>query len=476
MKKILALVLALAMILMVGAAFAASTPSITINPANDSSETKNVSIDYVAYRILEADIGQDPVVAEDGSTTTHGKVAYYVTTADRAAQLTSTGLFNVEKVADAEKWYVELKNSDTSADALVTAFSAATFDLSKFPKTEFNKATGETSAESGEVVAGYYYITSTLGSKIALQTLTAVTIKEKNDYTTDDKIIPADDKNAEIGKVITYTLEVNVPVTANKEIVLTDTMSKGLTYKGVQTQSPIEGTVAYNGTPDASGNTSFTITYTADQITTLVAGKEDAQKITVTVNAMVNSEALIETDIPNTLDLKYGNVYEAVPDKENTKTYSVTFDKEDQDGTMLTGAEFKLTKNTDNTKDSTDGWLGLVAITEGQLYRLATADDAQASITNTIVTDGHTVQINGLDLDLDYFLVETKAPTGYNILGEHVELEKDTTSFIHKDVVNMKGTELPSTGGIGTTIFYVIGGLLVIGAAIVLIARRKAHD
>ena len=470
MKKILALVLALAMTLMVGAAFAeTSTPSITIMPQADAEEVKNVKIEYEAYRILEADIGQDPVVGTDGETTTHGKVAYYVTTSDRAAQLTATGLFNVSKVDGADKWYVELKSSSTTADALVEAFSASTFDLSKFPKVEFDKATGETSAESGTVDAGYYYITSTLGSKIALQTLTAVTINEKNTYTTDEKEIPEEDKNSEIGQAIIYTLTVDVPATANKEIVLTDTMSKGLTFVEIVSDSG-NGTVS-DVTDAENGATKFTITYTAAQVTAIAA---DTGKIEVKVKVKVNGEAAIETDIPNTLDLKYGNVYEALPDTENTKTYKVTFDKEDQDGNMLPGAEFKLTKNTDNTKDSTDGWISLVEVTAGELYRIATADDT--TTTNTIVTKGKIVQINGLDFDENYYLVETKAPTGYNILTDHVVLTKDTTSFIHQDVENLKGTELPSTGGIGTTIFYVLGGLLVIGAAIILVARRKAHD
>ena len=478
MKKLVSIVLALALVLLcVGAAMA--DPSITINPANESN-VENIDIDYVAYRILEADIDTDPVVAADGSTTTAGTVAYFVTTQDRADELAETNLFNITRVGTTNKWYVELKSASTTADQLVAAFSAETFDLSKFESTSFDKAANETNAQSGNVDPGYYYITSTLGSKIALQTLTAVTINEKNDYTTDDKIIPEEEKNSEIGKVITYTLEVNVPVTANKAITLTDTMSRGLTYKGVQTQSPIEGTVAYNSTPDANGATSFTITYTAEQIAALVAGKTSPEKITVTVNAMVNGDAAIETDIPNTLDLDYGNVYQAIPDEEDTKTYKVTFDKVDGTNktTKLTGAEFKLTKVSANTATTADGWMGLVAITPGQLYRLATADDDAANIIDTIVTDGNTVQINGLDFDLTYYLVETKAPTGYNLLAEHVELTKDTTDkvFIHQNIENNKGTTLPSTGGIGTTIFYILGGLLVVGAAVILVARRKAQD
>ena len=479
MKKLLSLVLALAMMMMVGAALAdPSTPSITINPANPAT-VENVAINYSAYRILEADIGNDPVVAEDGSTTTNGQVAYYVTTADRVAQLTATNLFNISQVGNTNKWYVELKGT-TTADQLVTAFSASSFDLSKFDKVDFDKTASETNAASGNIAPGYYYITSSLGSKIALQTLTAVTINEKNSYTTDDKSIPEADKNSEIGKVITYTLTVNVPASANKEIVLKDTMSRGLTYKGVQTQKVGEddflGTVAYNATPAADGSTSFTITYTAAQITNLVAN--GAKTIVVTVNAMVNDEAAIETDIPNTLDLTYGNEYDAIPDTVNTKTYKVTFDKEDNNGNQLPGAEFKLTKNTTNDKDSTSEWIPLIEVAAGQTYRIATADEITAAGNNLvekIVTNGNTVTINGLDLDDTYFLVETKAPTGYNILENHVELTKDATAFIHKDIQNNKGTELPSTGGIGTTIFYAVGGLMVLGAAIIMVSRRKAE-
>ena len=50
------------------------------------------------------------------------------------------------------------------------------------------------------------------------------------------------------------------------------------------------------------------------------------------------------------------------------------------------------------------------------------------------------------------------------------------TAAVEITVENKAGAELPSTGGIGTTIFYIIGGLLVVGAAVVLIARRKARD
>ena len=481
-NTLVALVLALMLTLSVASvAFAADgpgTPSITINPQNPD-DTANVAIDYVAYRILEASIETDPKVGLDGATTTDGAVAYYVTTEARVTELTETGLFNIVRVGETNKWFVELKDASTTADALIAAFSATTFDLSKFEKVTFDKTATETSAESGNVDAGYYYITSSLGSKIAVQTLSPVTINEKNTYTSDTKTIPDEDKNAEIGKVITYTLTVTVPVTANKEIVLTDTMSPGLTFKQVKSQSPITGSVSDAVAVDASDptkGTKFTITYTDAQIIGLVEGKTEDQTITVEVDVMVNGDAAIETGIPNTLDLNYGNVYEAVPVTVNTKTYDVTFDKEDKNNVMLTGAEFKLTKESANTKESTSGWIQLIEIEAGKTYRLKTEDDT-ATGTDTITTNGNTVTIKGLDLDLKYYLVETKAPTGYNILNDHVELTLNDgkTDFVHQDVINSAGAQLPSTGGIGTTIFYIAGAVLVLGAVAIIIARRKAE-
>ncbi len=78
-------------------------------------------------------------------------------------------------------------------------------------------------------------------------------------------------------------------------------------------------------------------------------------------------------------------------------------------------------------------------------------------------------------------------PTGYNGLTGRAELiinnannsatiNSDTYTSGGVEVINQSGTELPSTGGIGTTIFYVIGGLLVVGAGVVLVSRKKSQD
>ena len=472
MKKILALVLvAVMMMAMSVTAFAAGdTPSITIKPNNDTDVTTSTTIKYTYYKILTADIDTDPVVGLDGVATTDGQVAYYVENEAQATALSGTGVFTVTRVGETNKWYVELVDGKT-VDDIITAFNNDTF-LGNFTKQEYTSEGGD--AVLPNVSAGYYFIKSSLGSKMAVQTLSPVTINEKNEYVTDDKTIPTVDEHSQIGQEITYTLTVTVPTTATEQIVLTDTMSKGLTFKEIKSQSPITGTVGE--VEDAANDaTKFTITYTAAQVQALVADKEEAQTITVEVTVIVNDEAAIDTAIPNTLDLKYGNNYDAVPVTVNTETTKFKFDKVDGTDTTvkLTGAHFQLKQGGNVVK--------LVKVEDGKTYRVATADEITAAgetLVDTIITNGNTVTINGLDGDLTYQLTETEAPTGYNKMNpDTVDVTpNESKTFDAQNVENNKGTQLPSTGGIGTTIFYIVGAVLVIGAGVVLVTRRRMND
>lgn len=80
--------------------------------------------------------------------------------------------------------------------------------------------------------------------------------------------------------------------------------------------------------------------------------------------------------------------------------------------------------------------------------------------------------VYGLDKDSTYYVLEIKAPDEYKMLDKAQEVAGGTASI---DVVNQAGSVLPSTGGIGTTIFYAIGAILVIGAGVVLVSRRRAN-
>mgnify|MGYP004686166185 FL=1 len=82
----------------------------------------------------------------------------------------------------------------------------------------------------------------------------------------------------------------------------------------------------------------------------------------------------------------------------------------------------------------------------------------------------------------DYYLVETKAPDGYNQLTEPHKVtvagsSTDTTKLTAiAKVANSTGTELPSTGGMGTTVFYVLGFALVMGAVVLLVTKKRMSD
>ena len=108
-----------------------------------------------------------------------------------------------------------------------------------------------------------------------------------------------------------------------------------------------------------------------------------------------------------------------------------------------------------------------------------------ASTILTTNTQGK-IEIDGLDADT-YYLREIEAPAGYNGLGQDVEVKitgatkaEDSATLTYTTVAaeinNQSGTELPSTGGMGTTVFYILGSVLVLGAAVVLVTRKRMKE
>jgi len=474
-KKVFAFALTLVMAFALALpAFAEGDPSITINSTADSGETGSETTVYTYWKILDADIDTDVTVSSetgDNSTPTTGVVAYFVTTEAAKTAIENTGLFNVTRVGTTNKWYVELKDKGTTADDIITKLSELGDEglTTAFGEPKTMTSDGE-SASSGTVDAGYYYIKSSLGNKIAVQTLSPVTINEKNDYPTTTKTVAKEVENAQIGDEITYTLEVVVPTTANDAVVLTDTMDAALTFKSIDSVKAGDDGVTYTTTPETlnaenvtSNGNSFVITFSAETIKTC-----QGKTITITYTAVLNNKAVVGTPVKNSEKIKYGNNYESVAKEVSTNTYSFDFDKVDGNSTetKLTGAEFQLTLDGSTP-------INLIEVEAGKTYRVAMSEDTATPIT-TITSIGETITINGLDSDVTYKLVETKSPTSYNKLDDPIEVKANNSVFAHQDIRNYKGTELPSTGGIGTTIFYIVGGIMVVGAVVMLLAKRRA--
>lgn len=160
-------------------------------------------------------------------------------------------------------------------------------------------------------------------------------------------------------------------------------------------------------------------------------------------------------------------------------TYKVVINKIDSDRQPLAGAEFTLTKEV---KDGDPIKVAVIKSTDGTSFTFKGLDDGKYTLTetktpaeyNTIapitftVNADHTITWDGTNRDA--VLTEL---TGTKVTGEITFTENKTEGSLNADVVNNKGSELPSTGGMGTTIFYVVGSILVLGAAILLITKKR---
>ena len=322
---------------------------------------------------------------------------------------------------------------------------------------------------------GYYLVDSSLGALCGLNTTNPdVTITEKNGQPTIEKQVKNGDtwgttNDAKIGDTVEYKVEIKVADGAQKYTV-TDTMSKGLTFNSGSLKVTANGaqTTNYTLTPTENG---FTLELPESYVSNLTKGTV----ILVTYNATLNKKAVIDGDgNTNEVKLSYGNHQNTVPSKVTTKSYQ--FDLVKVDGTtnkLLDGAEFELADG--ETK------LSFVKDTAGN-YRVAAAGEDGA--TTTITVKNGKVNIYGL-AGKTYTLTETKAPDGYNklVTSETVNLADGSKTHativgsVYKDggvvVENHAGTVLPSTGGMGTTLFYVIGGGLMVAAVVLLVTKKR---
>ena len=196
--------------------------------------------------------------------------------------------------------------------------------------------------------------------------------------------------------------------------------------------------------------------------------------VTIVYDAEITAEAATAV-APNEVEIKY-NKNTQLGEKAVTTTYTYKFklEKKDEKGEALKGAEFELyfAPETGNSENP----LKFVQVEDG-VYRY----DPEGTVTHIKPAgDAATARIIGLD-NASYILKEVVVPKGYNKAADTKvsglsKVDAEETSITTVTIKNLKGAELPSTGGMGTTIFYVVGAVLVIGAGVVLIARRRMNS
>lgn len=457
-----------------------ATGSITI----ESTDTVTVDgHDFTAYRVLD--------LTYDGAS------AYSYTVNTNFAGFTAN-----EGAVTAENLVAHLSTLGNDAQELKDiSYALAQYALTNGIKGEtVTGANGE--ATFNNLPYGYYVIYPHDGTPIvcAIDTVTGeVTINVKNDYPTLEKEVvsidgEADKTSGNIGDVVGYELTTaKVPDVTGLSAyiyVITDTMSKGLTFQndvaitigGIAMEKDVDYTVE-SSVNDETKATSITITLTNP--IAAITKAEDAEGynaelgIVTTYTAVINRDAEVYNDITNSASLEYGNNDNTVTDEVAIQTYDFDFRKFTDDGSdgkqytdgdkVLADAEFKLT--TTNDKDAA----GLTFTLDNGVYYY---DKASVNTVLTSSGDGDgIVNVKGLEAGT-YYLWETDAPEGYNVIETATVITvggADDASVVY-NIWNGTGAELPSTGGMGTTIFYALGGTLVVAAAVLLITKKRMHN
>lgn len=484
-KKLLALLLAMAMVFAMGiTAFAQQQGeltggSITIKDA-EPGQTYNV------YQILYL----------EGYNAEAKAYAYKANTAWESF-IKSDAIKDVYVTVDSQG-YVEWKEGASVADFAKLAQKEAAKMAAD--GTQIAGAAGEgekySTVSFTDLKLGYYLVDTTLGTLCSLDTTNpSVEMQEKNEVPGNVKTVQEDSTNeygsvndADIGDTVNYKSTITAQEGA-QNYVFHDKMDAGLTFNGTVT-------VTLNGQPVAEEN--YTLTdYTAEGADTSFGGYDECtfevkftqafcdtlkanDQLVIAYSATVNEKAVIAGNgNKNESKLSFGDSTNTTTTPSSTTiTYTWEFNvfkytqTSEEVQTPLEGAEFILYKTGAETTY-------YAKLTDGKITGW-TEEENQATTLRS--NNEGKIEIDGLDADT-YYLKETKAPDGYNLLGDpvtviianngDVSVRGETLANKTVNVENKSGSELPSTGGMGTKIFYVLGGILVIGAGILLVARRR---
>ena len=426
----------------------------------------------------------------------------------------ATGWDSFFKGNDISGTYVEInelgyvtwkKNADGSDVAGVDTFAKlaqkyAVDHAADVANTKKTPNTTDGTVKFENLQLGYYLLDSSLGTLCSLDTTNSeVNIQEKNKAPTNTKQVQEDSKatlegsgwgntnDADIGQTVNFKSTIKAQTGAQK-YVFHDTMSAGLTFK-------TDSVVITKGTDTLIKNTDYEVktsssctpacTFDIEFKQTFCDKLTKDEEIVISYSATLNDQAVIGTkpDVEGNTNksyLSYGEKGRTTESKTTTNTWKVDVFKFHTDTANaskgLAGAIFTLKR--DNETEA----IKLVKVGETNTYRVAKTDETATAITDITTPDDGKFTIQGLDSDT-YYLTEKEAPRGYNKLKGPIAITIDNAGNVklgetpvangEVQVENKTGAEMPSTGGIGTTVFYVVGGILAVGAAVLLVTKKR---
>lgn len=516
-KKLFAMLLALimAVALAVPAFAAGETYTITINNDKDKHT-------YEAYQVFKGDLSEGVLSNIQWGTGVNGEA---LLAALKDGDAFENAFDNCTTAAQVAEVLADFEDNNSELDAFATV-------VGKHLGTVTGTSTdaGDTYT-IGNLPAGYYFVKDSAAvtgtdaqTKFMLKLVQDTEVTPKSGTPTVDKQVHDEPADAEAGasdgwgetadhainESFQFKLIAKIPNDANMNayehyyVNFVDTWSTGVTFEkidSVKVNETVLNEGQYTVTPaDPSSGTSMSISIN-DIIPHLGEGNDLASStVTVIYSAHLNENAYVNngsgsTENENTVKLEFSNnPYwngEGTPDKGETPedtvwvfTYEVDNTKVDgsNEDKPLAGAGFKLYSDKDCEQE-----IALIYDETKGAYRPVKGEEQGEEMFSAESTG--IFNIIGLDAGT-YYLKETTIPAGYNemspnpfvvtIKATHEELTEETCnvtltedSTMNNEIVNNQGATLPETGGMGTTLFYAVGGVLVVGAGILLITKKR---
>lgn len=462
---------------------ASSTASITINNAVENDVISAYKVVDITYNATENTLSHKWNSDFDdyfAGTTSYNATAY---TVEQFDALTDDSADLKTLLAQLPKYIID-KNITPVDTQTVAADKTATF---------------------AGLAMGEYFIRPTSTASVyqlMLQKVepTVAEVDGKQTYVIDDVTFSAKHKEVSVDKAadktsvtknekVTYTITVEIPTYAtgavDKSFYVSDLLPDGLTIDTDSIKVQIDATDvdASNYTLDKTATNDYTFKLSVDTDKYAASWSANGGKqlvITYTATLNDNNTTAVNVEETNTVTFDYSfypyvaNSHKQKTDTVDVTTFAIKIDKfvKDQEADKLAGAKFDLYRTA--TQAEIDAGTSVeIPLTSIQGIKLEGDKVTDANGAATF----EKYEANGTNYD--YYLVETQAPSGYNLLDDAVKVnftdsDVATTEGIYTvKVPNSSGIKLPITGGTGTVIFTVIGIVLMVGAVILLVVSRK---
>ena len=492
-KRVLALLAAFALVLaMAVPAFADGANQYTISVPAGSNHT------YKIYQIFTGDY------SKEGTTNKLSNVKWGQNSKNRDEGASVGGkvsenvlnrLAAVVSGSDAEKLAVikEYADLDSKEVATVTHSSSATVAPGYYLFKD-TTATAENEVYITEVVGDV-----TIKAKNSNVPDFEKKLKDKNDTTDNDFGGWQDVADHDIGDAIPFKLEGTVPADYTEYtsyyFAFHDEEEAGLTFNSNSVKVYVDDTEIKTGfevkTPTTDGCSFEVVFSNLKEIGAVRAGS----KIRVEYTATLNENAVIGGNGNlNKAQLEYSNNPRDTSSKDKTVwdnvvvfTYQVVVNKyanSVEENNKLPGAEFTLTKKL---KDGTSKNIAVVKSKDGVQFTFKGLDDGEYTLTETVTPEGYnTIDPITFNVSANHEITWDgtgnrntllKSLTGNQVTGKITFAENaNVNSSLVTDIINKSGTVLPSTGGMGTTVFYVVGGGLMAVAVVLLVTKKRMEN